>query len=127
MQKIFLFFIFFAFHVSGHAQDWLTFAETSTGRWDFRAGTRDFSKNRGGENIIFAEGRIFWKKDSKIEFVKWYAKVDDCNKGNGKLVTTNMSGDFQFDNDFVLNGGSVASSLADALCYPLRRQNERGI
>ncbi len=127
MKKFLVLLLVMGAHAAAFAQDWLTLAETDAMRWDGRAGTVAFGKNRGGESIVYAEGRRFSKENNNIEFVKWYIKVSDCQRGYGKLVTTSMSGDFKWENDIVLQGGSVASSLADTLCLALKRQTDKGL
>ncbi len=127
MKTFFALFLVIGVHGGALAQDWLNLAETDAMRWDGRAGTVGFGKNRGGENIVYAEGRRFAKDNNHIEFVKWYIKVSDCQRGHGKLVTTSMNGDFKWENDIVLQGGSVASSLADTLCLALKRQTDKGL
>lgn len=101
------------------AEDWIKIAETDDTLWEGRAGSRIPATTKSGKEISVASGRIFDRKEKRFDFVKWYVSVEDCYNGYGKLVTLNMQGEYRFENDFVEKGGSVASSLASMLCYPL--------
>jgi hypothetical protein len=113
--------------LAGHANDWIVLGETDRMVWEGRAGTRDFDKNRGGEPIITAAGRTREKVSNRISFVRWYARVDDCRLQYGKLVTTDMGGTFLREADFVLGGGTIASSLAEVLCHAVSETDRKGI
>ncbi|WP_354286830.1 hypothetical protein [Sphingomonas sp. UYEF23] len=98
------------------ASDWILLASTDTMVWEGRAGTLHLSKNNSQQDISVANGRATDTKYKRITFERWYVLVSACRNGSGKLVTTDMDGTFKFDTEFVLKGGSVASSLADMLC-----------
>lgn len=95
---------------------WILLAETDDFRWDGKAGTLTATTNNGKQIVYSALGKITDKKTTRISFERWYVRKVDCQKGTGKLVTTDVNGDFKFDSDFVLDGGSVAATLADMLC-----------
>jgi hypothetical protein len=109
------------------ADDWIKISETDNATWEGRKGSLEKKTTKGGVNVIVAQGRIFNKKTKAIEFEQWYVSVDDCNAKQGKLVTLTLSGDYKLDNDFVENGGTVASSLADMLCYGIKQAKLKGI
>ena len=110
--------LFLTFSISAN-EDWIKFGETDASLFEGRAGSRIFSKTKSGKDISVASGRILTKKDRSIEFVKWYVSAEDCNLGFGKMITLDMQGNYKFENDFVEKGGTVASSLAAMLCFPL--------
>lgn len=116
MKKIFATFLCLI-AITATAADWLPLSSTDDLIFEGRAGSREFSTTRGGNQIVIASGRVINKKTQKITFEKWYVGVDECRTGYGKIVTLNMDGSFSFENNFVLKGGSVASILADVLCY----------
>lgn len=108
-------------------QDWLEITSTDAGIWEGRAGTREYATTRGGLPIVVANGRVRWIKDKSIDLVRWYVTVQDCKKGYGKVVTLDMSGNFRWENDYVKNGGTVASAIGEMLCYPVDQQTLKGI
>ena len=124
-----IFFVLTATILSGSAfaQDWIDLASSDAGFWEGRAGTMDFATTKGGIPIATASGRIRWTKDKSVDFVRWYVAVDHCKKGYGKLVTLNMSGEFKYENDYVKNGGSIASSIGDVLCSGVEQRDLKGI
>ena len=127
LQKFSIFGLLLSFSLSVVAQDWIKITESDGNRYDGKAGTREFSTNRAGKQIITAFGRTYAKSDKKYDFVRWYVTVEDCKAGYGKLVTLKMNGDFWFDNDFVENGGTVGSRVAEILCYPVKEEQSKGV
>ena len=41
---------------------------------------------------------------------------EDCEKRQGKLITVNINDKDSYDTAFVLNGGSMASIVAEEVC-----------
>ena len=70
---------------------------------------------------------MYDKRTKVYSFVQWYVSIADCKAGYGKLVTLDMNGNVRYDNDFVNTGGSVASELAEMLCFPVIENAARGI
>ena len=112
---------------SGAATEWVTLAGTDQFTWEGHAGTVRATTTRGGTQVVVAQGRVTDKKTTVVTFQKWYVSVTDCRAGNGKLVTLDMEGNFQGENDFVLHGGTVASSLAEMLCSDVINNDKKGI
>lgn len=127
MKRVFVGTLLSILWATAQSADWIELASTDKSVWEGRAGTRAFSTTRGGKKIVAAEGRVTSKQTNQITFSKWYVEVDHCRAGYGKVVTVSMDGDFKFDNEFVLNGGTVASSLAEMLCYAVAEADKRGI
>ena len=115
------------FSGAAFAEDWLVLASSDKGVWEGRKGTRVFGTTKGGVPIAVADGRIRWTQDKSVDFVRWYVSVQDCKQGYGKLVTLTMSGEFKYENDYVKNGGNIASALGDMLCYDVEQQKLKGI
>lgn len=113
----------------GHAQkpDWVKLAETDEMVWDGRVGTREFGKTRSGKEMVVATGRTVDKKTKRITFEKWYVLVDHCRAGQGQLTTVDMDGAYKYETDFMFKGGTVASSLAEMLCYAVSDRDGKGI
>ncbi len=109
------------------AADWILLAATDDVKWEGRSGSVEFSTNRGGVPIVSSSGRVHDLTSGRIEFERWYVTKGDCRKGYGKVVTTDMSGAYKFETDFVLDGGSVASSLAGVLCSAVAVMDAKGI
>lgn len=112
---------------SAFCQEWVKLGENESTRVDARAGTLGFGKTKAGTPIVFIQGRVFHAKNSSYAYEKWYVSVADCKVGYGKLVTLKLDGEFSYENDFVANGGSIGSAIADTLCYPVKEQDGKGV
>jgi hypothetical protein len=107
--------------------EWILLAYTDDMTWEGHAGSLHSATNNSGEEISTAFGRATNKHTKRIDFEQWYVRVSDCHSGSGKIATTDMKGNFKYDTDFVLKGGSVASELADILCYPVVESDRKGM
>ena len=97
------------------AADWVPLDNTDEMTWEGKAGSLKISTNNSNETVATAMGR-FTGKDRKVEFEQWYVRKKDCSRGAGKIVTTDLDGNFRFENDFLIGGGTVATSIAEMLC-----------
>ena len=60
--------------------------------------------------------RYFDKQTKKITLNKIYVATSDCIKHSGKIITLNMDGEYQFENDFVFGAGSIGTGNAEFIC-----------
>lgn len=107
--------------------EWIVLASANTMKWEGRAGSWTQSKNNAGQAVAVASGRVTDSKTSEITFERWYVPVTACRAQSGKITTTDMAGNFKYDNDFVLQGGNVASSIADMLCSFVIANDGKGL
>lgn len=97
--------------------EWVTIAiSRDNAAWDVQPSSLEFKKTREGVPVYVVVGRIRSGTNSRIDLYKWYVSVEDCNRGLGKVISLSISGDYRFDNDFVVGGGNIASSMAEAIC-----------
>lgn len=109
----------FLFSLSTQAwadEEWISYASNSDTSWEIKTGSLNFLPNRNGENIALVLGRSVHSDTSGIAFFKWYVTEDDCAKKMGSFVALSLKGDFLFQQDFVFDGGTVASILAETIC-----------
>lgn len=113
------------------ADGWVQTTSNDTHQFSIKKGTGEITKNKAGEDIFVVIGRMYGKKSKKIDLEKWYVTVADCLKKEGKLVTLSLAGDFMYENDFVFQGGSIASANAELICggydYAKQETLEKGI
>lgn len=96
---------------------WISLALSDDGsKWEARVGSFEFSKNKRDVPIAVLAGRVVSTKPSKIDLHKWYVSAGDCKEKMGTLVTLSVSGEYQFENDFLFESGNVASSIAKFIC-----------
>lgn len=101
---------------------WILLASSDDGsKWEAKAGSFEFSKNKNDVPIAVLAGRVVSSKPSKIDLHKWYVSAGDCKNKMGKLVTLNVSGEYQFENDFLYDSGNVASGIAKFICDVARQ------
>lgn len=111
---------------------WIHIAETDDGtRFEAKPGSFEFSKTRGDIPVAVLVGRQFTLKSKKIDLQKWYVNAVDCKNKMGKLVTLSVSGDFKFESDFVFDGGTIASTIAEFICgvadQSIKNANSKGL
>lgn len=113
------------------ADDWVNVAASDESIFSIQKGSGAVTKNKGGEGIYVVVGRITQVKTTKITLSKWYVKESDCLNKQGQLVTLSLGGEYQFENDFVIGSGSIASSTAEFICaayeYAIKEYVEKSI
>ena len=97
-------------------KNWISLVSADGSKWEAKAGSFEFSKNKSDVPIAVLAGRIVSSKPSKIDLHKWYVSAGDCKNEMGKLITLSVSGEYQFENDFLFESGSVASYIAKFIC-----------
>ena len=100
--------------------DWINISSTKDGvKW---YGKRN-SGMTGTLDKKYKDIIITYKKTSsssdQIELGVIFTKVSDCKRGEGTIYYGNMDGKATSHDQYVLYGGSVASSLAESLCATL--------
>lgn len=95
---------------------WVEVSSSDSMSISFKKGTFEVGENKGGELIAVAMAQIRRLATDEIEFRKHYVRVQDCRAGHGQLVSLNIDGKYAGEVDFVSEGGTVASGIADALC-----------
>ena len=105
--------------------DWIIIAESNSIIWEGRSGSLHETKNNSNDVISAASGRTTDKASRNIRFEQWYVRVKDCYRGVGKIVTADIDGNFLYDTDFVIDGGNVASSIAEMLCYSYLKNSQK--
>lgn len=111
--------VFFLLSFSASAEpDWINLGESKDGRlkWEAKPGSFEFSTNRNKDAIAVIAGRVVNSKTSDISLNKWYVSATDCKNKMGKLVTLSISGEFEFDTDFMYGGGNIGSGIAEFIC-----------
>jgi hypothetical protein len=72
-----------------------------------------------------------YKPTDEIDYRKWYVSADDCLAGIGKVVVLKTDGTYLYENDYVSEGDSIASSGGDIICAvykaALEDQSKKGI
>lgn len=101
---------------------WVRVTESSDLTWDIQRGSHEASNTKGGVPISVAVGRTVHTKTTVISLYKWYVSDKDCDAGSGKLVTLGLDNRYQWETEFLVKSGSVASQLAQVICA-LRRAN----
>lgn len=103
----------------GQPSPWVTVVTAENNvTYEFKTGSFELSKNGAGETIGAVISRTTMP-DRSIRLNKKYVRTTECEAGQGKIVTLNLSGEFAYDNDFLFQGGTIASSLAEMLCVLL--------
>ena len=112
-------------------EKWINVASSDDSSWEVQPRSLEETKTKGGNEIAAVVGRIANKKTKKVELRKWYVSIEDCDRKMGKLVTLDIDGKFQFENDFVFGAGTIATSVAEGICggyeYRVQAKDKKGI
>lgn len=108
--------LFVSFSASAD-KGWIKIVSAEDGStWEAMPGSFELSKNKSDVPIAVLAGRVISSKRKKIDLSKWYVTAGDCKNKMGKLVTLNVSGEYQFESDFIFDSGNVASFIAKFIC-----------
>jgi hypothetical protein len=105
---------------------WITVSSTKKHLYEVKRGSFERTTNKAGEEIGLVIARQTTQLDDpkQITLEKWYVRASECQRGMGKLVTLTLSGEFSYENDFIIDGGTVASANAQAICDVLQMNKE---
>lgn len=122
---------FFSLTPSTAEDGWVEIARYEDSIWHVKSGSLEFGKTKGGTPIAAVIGRVSNFKTSEVALSKWYVSAVDCKRKMGKVITLNISGDYQFENDFVEGAGTIATAMADAICgaadYSINEKNSKSL
>ncbi|HOC10913.1 MAG TPA: hypothetical protein PKH84_04860 [Thermomonas sp.] len=102
--------------VIAQSDPWIEIADTTGSTYSGRKGSFETSTNKNGTPIGLIRGQVFDKKTKRYDYQQWYVTQADCANGMGKLVVIDTAGEFKFDADFIAQGKSAASAIADMIC-----------
>jgi hypothetical protein len=105
---------------------WIAISGTKKHLYEVKRGSFERTTNKAGEEIGLVVARQTSQLDDpkQITLEKWYVRTSDCQRGMGKLVTLTLNGDFSYENDFIIDGGTVASTNAQTICEVLQLNKE---
>ena len=132
-MNIATFILILASNFASADEEWIDVASSKSGSTilSIKSGSLEFTETKGGTTIALVVGRDSNQKTSQITLEKWYVSAIDCKNKMGKLVTLSISGEYKYENDFVFSGGSVASSIAEAICgaaeYAINASKEKSL
>lgn len=121
---------------SAGAQDregsaWTRFGLTDKAEFSLRNGSFEVSQTKAGKTVASIIVQSNHKPTDTIEYRKWYVSAEDCLAGIGKVVILKTDGTYLYENDYVSEGDSVASSGGDIICAvykaDLAEKSEKGL
>lgn len=92
----------------------IAISEKDNSQYDIKNGSFEVTKTKGNVPIAVVIGRV--QSKSSISVFKWYVPLQACLDKLGTVVSLNLSGDYQFENDFVVGGGNIAASMGETIC-----------
>ncbi len=110
------------------AQEWIRISRSHDGdEYSAKAGSFELTRNKAGRQIAVVVGSTSSASKRTTTYNKWYVQTSDCEAGMGKLVVLNVSGEFEFETEFVKGGRSVSAGIADTICalYDNARQRNQ--
>lgn len=116
ISAIIFFCLLVAFQQAKAQQGWHEVAATDSISWEIQSGSYEETQTKGGEPIAVVISRSTTKANKRIDLEKKYVSLANCRNGMGKIVTLNVSGKYEYENDFVIGGGTVATAIAEFIC-----------
>lgn len=116
MNKIicFLSMILLSTAVNAASEGWTNIFTKDGVTWEVRNNSLGAAKTAAEEPIFTIDIRAI--EGANVTLMTAYVRVQDCVAKRGKLVFVNMSGSFLFENDFMADGGTIASDIATTVC-----------
>ncbi|MES2818967.1 MAG: hypothetical protein V4812_08305 [Pseudomonadota bacterium] len=108
-------------------EEWIDIAKSDEGlKWQVQSSSLEFTETEDGTAINLVNGKIINKKKNEVELYKWYVSKKDCKRKSGLVVSTDLDGKFQFENEFVIGDESIAAAMAEVVCTAAkyRKANE---
>lgn len=102
---------------SAHADsDWVSVGKDKLSAFDVRVGSYE-ERYVNGKAVYSVLFRYTDNKTKQIELMHWNVTPSDCARKYGSLFATDLTNDqVQLTNAFVFSAGTIASSVAEAIC-----------
>lgn len=107
------------------ADEWFFVSSTDKLNYDVKVGSVRIIKNNAGVPVVVGVGKVTNKANNEISFEQVYVTLSHCAAGYGSLVTVDLNGKVNYDNDFVFGGGTMASTISKFLCDIAQLQQQR--
>ena len=85
-------------------------------QYDVKNGSFEVTKTKGDVPIAVVIGRKSNPKTSSISVYKWYVPLQACVDKLGKVVFLTVSGEYDYEVDFVYGGGNMAAAVGETIC-----------
>lgn len=106
---------------------WTEFASSSTHWLDYKNGSYETTKNKGGDKVGSVIIEWTTKVDKSVRSEKAYVTSKDCLKGYGEVVFLKLDGSYSRDASYVEDGSSMGSSVGDIVCTIIKKYDSKGI
>ena len=118
MKKLFaLFALLPSLAIADEPSKWTTFTKMPDGQvWEYKNGSLDLIKGDGQPHWI-VQWRTHYEGKTTFDFIKIAVSWNDCKRESGQIAIVNMTNDVKNKIDFVFDGGTLASNIAQAICY----------
>jgi hypothetical protein len=108
------------------ASDFYKIAESEDGsETKIKVSSVSYGKNKKGDDFTSAVFQTYLASSGKLFINERYVLNQDCERGYGRIFTLDTEGKFMFTSDFALEGDSVASKMAKALCVAYEKRKAR--
>ena len=84
--------------------------------WEYKRGSLDLAKNDDGSIYWTYIFRTSKKGGTKFDFVKIAVPARGCAKQSGTLFILNLNNEKQAEIQFVFDGGTLGSAIAQNIC-----------
>lgn len=95
---------------------WITYGTANGMTFQMKTGSFGPGYDLENREIIGGFGRVSREGINQVEILQIYVTLEDCRKKIGTLYAANAQGVPVLKADFMNEGGTVASNMADSLC-----------
>jgi hypothetical protein len=96
---------------------WTVFTKMSDGIvWEYKNGSLNTINGAENQAYWITQWRTHYDGKTEYNFVKIAVGLRECQKESGQIVIVDMTNTEQRRIDFVFDGGTLASNIAQAMC-----------
>lgn len=108
---------------------WVLLGETEGNnvRFEGKTNSYELTNTRKGTRIAKIIVRQVDPVSHQISIYQRYVSLNDCKRKRGKIVAVDMDNNYKFENDFIIGGGSIGSSVAETICSIAKDTIDKGL
>jgi hypothetical protein len=100
--------------------DWVEVGSAENLAYQIKRGSFRFDRDTSGNYLAVLMGRQIDLTTKDVYFVQWTVRAQDCGIEHGSIYAYGMDGKVLWSNDFVFSGGTIAATIAEAICLLAR-------
>lgn len=104
--------------------DWIDIGTANNTAFQIKRGSFRFDRDVSGNYLAVLMGRQIDLAAQDVFFVQWTVRAQDCAAERGPIFAYDTAGNAIWKNDFVFSGGTIAATIAEAICLMAKDATE---